>query len=54
MPWARAATRCGAFPFLPFAPRTALPSTAITRRPPGRAALVVQPGAEDLVEHVRR
>jgi predicted small secreted protein len=30
MPCARAATRCGAFPSLPFAPRTVLPSTAIT------------------------
>ena len=40
VPCARAATRCGAFPSLSFAPRTALPSTAITSRPPVRAALV--------------
>ncbi len=33
IPCARAATRCGAFPSLPFAPRTALPSIAITSRP---------------------
>jgi hypothetical protein len=40
MPWASAATRCGAFPVLPFAPRTVLPSTAITSRPLTRTALV--------------
>ena len=40
MPCARAATRCGTFPSLFFAPRTALPSTAITRRPPTCTALV--------------
>ena len=40
MPCARAATRCGAFPSLFFAPRTVLPSIAITRRPPARTALV--------------
>ena len=51
MPCARAATRCGAFPSLLFAPRTVLPSTAITSQPPARAACV-QPGAEDLVERV--
>ena len=33
MPCASAATRCGTFPSLSFAPRTDLPSTAITRRP---------------------
>ena len=40
MPCARAATRCGAFPLLLFAPRTVLPSTAITSRPPACTALV--------------
>ncbi len=40
MPCASAATRCGAFPFLFFAPRTVLPSTAITSRPPACTALV--------------
>jgi hypothetical protein len=40
MPCASAATRCGAFPSLFFAPRTALPSIAITSRPPARTALV--------------
>jgi hypothetical protein len=52
IPCARAATRCGAFSSLFRAPRTALPSTAITSRPPACAALV-KPGANDLVEHVR-
>ena len=33
MPCARAATRWGAFPFLLFAPRTVLPSMAMTSRP---------------------
>ncbi len=40
MPCASAATRCGAFPALSFAPRTVLPSIAITSRPPARTALV--------------
>ena len=40
MPCARAATRCGAFPALFFAPRTVLPSMAITSRPPACTALV--------------
>jgi hypothetical protein len=40
MPCASAATRCGAFPSLPFAPRTALPSTAMTSLPPACTALV--------------
>ena len=40
MPCARAATRCGAFPSLPFAPRTVLPSMAMTSRPPACTALV--------------
>ena len=40
MPCARAATRCGAFPPLLLAPRTVLPSIAITSRPPARTALV--------------
>ena len=40
MPCASAATRCGAFPFLSLAPRTVLPSMAITSRPLTRAALV--------------
>ena len=40
MPCARAATRCGALPSLPFAPRTVLPSTAITSRPPACTARV--------------
>ncbi len=40
MPCASAATRCGAFPVLSFAPRTALPSIAITSRPPACTALV--------------
>jgi hypothetical protein len=40
MPCARAATRCGAFPSLSLAPRAALPSIAITSRPPARTALV--------------
>ena len=53
MPCARAATRCGAFPSLPFAPRTVLPSMAITSRPPARTALRPQPGTENPVEHVR-
>jgi hypothetical protein len=37
---ASAATRCGAFPSLFFAPRTVLPSTAMTSRPPARTGLV--------------
>jgi hypothetical protein len=52
MPCASAATRCGAFPSLFFAPRTALPSTAMTSRPPARAALCAA-GAENLVQPVR-
>ena len=40
MPCASAATRCGAFPSLFFAPRTVLPSMAITSRPPACTALV--------------
>ena len=40
MPCARAATRCGAFPALFFAPRTALPSTADHQPAAGRTALV--------------
>ena len=40
MPCASAATRCGAFPPLLFAPRTVLPSIAITSRPPACIALV--------------
>jgi hypothetical protein len=40
MPCARAATRCGAFPALFFAPRTVLPSMAITSRPSACTALV--------------
>ena len=40
MPCASAATRCGAFPVLSFAPRTVLPSIAITSRPLACAALV--------------
>ena len=40
MPCARAATRCGAFRSLSFAPRTVLPSIAITSRPPARTARV--------------
>ena len=40
MPWARAATRCGALLSLPFAPRTVLPSMAMTSRPAARTALV--------------
>jgi hypothetical protein len=42
MPWARAAIRCGAFPFLPFAPRTVLPSIAITSLPPAITVLVAR------------
>ena len=40
MPCASAATRCGAFPSLLFAPRTVLPSMAITSRPPASTARV--------------
>jgi DDE_Tnp_1-associated len=40
IPCASAATRCGAFPVLSFAPRTVLPSMAMTSRPPARTALV--------------
>ena len=40
MPWASAATRCGALPSLSLAPRTALPSMAITSRLPACTALV--------------
>src|SRR5947209_6185518 len=40
MPRARAATRCGAFPSLFLAPRTVVPSMAVTSRPPARTALV--------------
>src|SRR5690348_10173079 len=40
IPCARAATRCGALPALFLAPRTVLPSMAITSRPPARTALV--------------
>lgn len=36
-PWARAATRCGAFPSFPFVPRTVFPSMAMTSLPPGLA-----------------
>ena len=39
MPCASAATRCGAFPVLSFAPRTVLPSIAITSLPPAYTAL---------------
>ena len=40
VPCALAATRRGAFPVLSPAPRTALPSTAMTSRPSARAVLV--------------
>ena len=40
IPCARAATRCGAFTPLLFAPRTVFPSMAITSQSPARAALV--------------
>ena len=40
MPCASAATRCGAFPSLFFAPRTVLPSMAITSRPLACTVLV--------------
>jgi hypothetical protein len=40
IPCASAATRCGAVPVLSLAPRTVLPSMAITSRPPDRTALV--------------
>ena len=52
MPCARAATRCGAFPSLLFAPRTVLPSMAMTSRPLGLHGPRPEPGAEDPVEHV--
>ena len=51
MPCASAATRCGAFPVSSFAPRTVLPSMAITSRPLTRGP-GVQPGSKDLIEHV--
>ncbi len=51
MPCARAATRCGAFPSLFFAPRTVLPSMAMTSRPPAAPPWsTARP--EDPVEHI--
>jgi hypothetical protein len=51
MPCASAATSCGAFPALFFAPRTVLPS--IDHQPPaGLHRPGVQPGAEDPVERI--
>src|SRR5580693_7269350 len=41
--------RCGAFPCLSFAPRTVLPSIAITRRPPACTALVCSQAPRTLV-----
>jgi hypothetical protein len=47
-----AATRYGAFPSLPFAPRTVLPPAAITSRPPAAAALLHSHAPENRVEYV--
>jgi hypothetical protein len=44
LPCASASIRCGAFPSLPFAPRTALPSMAAGRAQPGQPGQHVRPG----------
>jgi len=52
MPWARAATRCGAFPSLFLAPRTVLPSIANDQPAAGPYRPGPQPGSGEPVEHI--